>query len=115
MIAGTCPCSPAGLAEPALAEHLPLSLFMVKHCHCPFGQLLLRALSGGRWSRAQGLPFLQSLRCCHPVLRTLNEQIPVAHGGAGLGQELPLALKEYFQNRALTVPKESVLAALLQA
>lgn len=53
MIAGTCPCSPADLAKQALAEHLSLPLFMVKHCHCPFGQLLLRALDRRRWSRAQ--------------------------------------------------------------
>lgn len=36
--------------------------------------------------------------------------------GAGLGQgALPLAVNEYFQNRALTFLKESVLAVLLQA
>ena len=56
MIAGTRPCSLADLAKQALAEHLSLRLFMVKHC--PFGQLLLRALGGRRWSRAQGVSLL---------------------------------------------------------
>lgn len=36
--------------------------------------------------------------------------------GAGLGQgALPLAVNEYFQNRALTFLKESILAVLLEA
>lgn len=58
IIAGTCPCSPVDLAKQHLAERLSLSLFTVKHRHGPFGQLLLRATDGRRWSRAQAVSLL---------------------------------------------------------
>lgn len=107
MRAGTCLCSPAV----ALPRRTPFSTtFCSQALSLPFWPPSLEICG---WSRAQGVSLLSPGSAAVPFAGLLMSKFLLHVRGAGLGQgALPLAVNEYFQNRALTSLKESVLAAL---